>query len=51
MEVMVIAKKLGFQIGEVPIIFVDRIYGSSKLGSNEIIGYLKGLFNLFLTYE
>ena len=39
----------GIKIGEVPITFVDRIYGESKLGTNEIIMYLKGLVKLFLT--
>lgn len=32
-----------------PIVFVDRVYGASKLGSNEIVMYLKGLANLFFT--
>ena len=49
MEILVRAHKAGMRIGEVPIIFVDRIYGESKLGANEIIMYLKGLLNLFLT--
>ena len=48
MEVIVRAMKLGYSIAEVPIIFVDRIYGESKLGANEIISYLKGLWNLFM---
>ena len=34
---------------QVPIVFVDRIFGASKLGSQEIVMYLKGLVNLFLT--
>lgn len=49
MEILVRAHKAGMIIGEVPIIFVDRIYGESKLGANEIILYLKGLLNLFFT--
>jgi dolichol-phosphate mannosyltransferase len=49
MEILVLARKEGMTIGEVPITFVDRIYGESKLGANEIILYLKGLFQLFLT--
>jgi dolichol-phosphate mannosyltransferase len=49
MEILVRAHKAGMTIGEVPIVFVDRIYGESKLGANEIIMYLKGLLNLFLT--
>lgn len=48
MEVIVRAKQHGFSVGEVPISFVDRIYGESKLGSMEIVSYLKGLWELFL---
>lgn len=49
MEILVRANKAGLKIGEVPITFVDRIYGESKLGANEIIMYLKGLLQLFFT--
>jgi len=49
MEILVHAKKEGMSIGEVPITFVDRIYGESKLGPNEIIMFLVGLFQLFFT--
>ena len=49
MEILVHARKDGMTIGEVPITFVDRIYGESKLGANEIILYLTGLFQLFFT--
>lgn len=49
MEIIVRSKKAGFQVGEVPISFVDRIYGESKLGTKEIILYLKGLLQLFFT--
>ncbi len=34
---------------QVPIVFVDRIFGASKLGSHEIVMYLRGLVNLFFT--
>ncbi len=47
MEVIVRSKRLGYNVGEVPIIFVDRLYGESKLGANEILSYLKGLWDLF----
>ncbi|KAK6461940.1 dolichol-P-mannose synthesis [Scheffersomyces coipomensis] len=47
MEMMVRARSLGFKIGEVPINFVDRLYGESKLGGDEIVGYLKGVWTLF----
>lgn len=51
MEVIVRAKQQGFSIEEVPIVFVDRIYGESKLGANEIISYIKGLWALFLDLD
>ena len=47
MEVIVRSRRSGYSIGEVPIIFVDRLYGESKLGANEIFAYLKGLWDLF----
>lgn len=49
MEIVVLAKKAGFRIGEVPITFVDRLYGESKLGTREIVLYAKGLLTLFFT--
>ncbi|KAK0506389.1 glycosyltransferase family 2 protein [Armillaria luteobubalina] len=47
MEMMVRAKALGYSVGEVPITFVDRIFGESKLGADEIVGYAKGVWALF----
>jgi len=49
MEMVVRARQCGFIIGEVPISFVDRVYGESKLGGSEIFGYIKGLLYLFAT--
>eukprot|EP00894_Picocystis_sp_ML_P000144 jgi/Pico_ML_1/50661/g1830.t1 len=49
MEVIVHARTMGMSIKEVPIVFVDRLYGKSKLGGSEIVQYLKGLLRLFLT--
>lgn len=49
MEMVVRAREKGFSIAEVPITFVDRVYGESKLGTNEIVAYLKGLWTLFTT--
>ncbi|NWR78271.1 DPM1 mannosyltransferase, partial [Centropus unirufus] len=49
MEMIVRARQLGYTIGEVPITFVDRVYGESKLGGNEIVSFLKGLLTLFAT--
>jgi len=49
MEMIIRARQLGYTIGEVPISFVDRVYGESKLGGNEVIGFVKGLLYLFAT--
>ncbi|XP_041060452.1 dolichol-phosphate mannosyltransferase subunit 1 [Carcharodon carcharias] len=49
MEMIVRARQLNYSIGEVPITFVDRVYGESKLGGNEIVSFLKGLLHLFAT--
>ncbi|CAB4056583.1 DPM1 [Lepeophtheirus salmonis] len=49
MEMLVRAREHQFSIGEVPISFVDRVYGESKLGGNEVIGFVKGLLYLFAT--
>lgn len=47
MEMMVRAKAMGLTVGEVPISFVDRLYGESKLGGDEIVQYAKGVWTLF----
>jgi dolichol-phosphate mannosyltransferase len=49
MEMIVRAVYAGCQVEEVPIVFVDRFYGDSKLGGSEIIGFLRGLIQLLLT--
>ncbi|KAK2185991.1 hypothetical protein NP493_215g05045 [Ridgeia piscesae] len=49
MEMIVRARQLNFTVGEVPITFVDRVYGQSKLGGSEIVQYVKGLLYLFAT--
>lgn len=38
-----------FSLQQVPISFVDRVYGESKLGGNEIVSFAKGLLTLFAT--
>jgi dolichol-phosphate mannosyltransferase len=48
MELMVLAKSMGYTVAEVPITFVDRVYGESKLGGDEIVQYAKGVFNLWM---
>lgn len=47
MEMMVRAKGMGFKVAEVPITFVDRLYGESKLGGDEIVEYAKGVMGLW----
>lgn len=49
MEMIIRARQFNYGIGEVPITFVDRVYGQSKLGGSEIIQYAKGLLYLFAT--
>ncbi|KAG8037490.1 hypothetical protein G9C98_005700 [Cotesia typhae] len=49
MEMIVRARQFSYTIGEVPISFVDRVYGESKLGGSEIIQFIKGLVYLFAT--
>ncbi|XP_012216034.1 dolichol-phosphate mannosyltransferase subunit 1 [Linepithema humile] len=49
MEIIVRARQLNYTIGEVPITFVDRVYGQSKLGGSEISQFAKGLLYLFAT--
>jgi len=51
MEMMIRARQENFKIAEVPITFVDRVYGQSKLGGQEIVSYLKGLLKLFTQIE
>ncbi|KAJ6256710.1 hypothetical protein Dda_8576 [Drechslerella dactyloides] len=48
MEMMVRARAMGYSVAEVPISFVDRLYGESKLGGDEIVEYAKGVLNLWL---
>jgi len=49
MEIIVRARQAGHAVGEVPIVFVDRLYGLSKLGGAEIAMFVKGLLWLFFT--
>lgn len=49
MEMIVRARQENFSIGEVPISFVDRFYGESKLGGSEIVQFASGLLYLFAT--
>ena len=49
MEMMVRAKAMGMHVEEVPITFVDRVFGESKLGGEEVVEYIKGLIWLWWT--
>ncbi|XP_045762214.1 dolichol-phosphate mannosyltransferase subunit 1 [Maniola jurtina] len=49
MEMIIRARQLEYTIGEVPITFVDRVYGESKLGGSEIFQFAKALLYLFAT--
>ncbi|GLH04137.1 hypothetical protein R5R35_003372 [Gryllus longicercus] len=49
MEMIIRARQFGYSIGEVPITFVDRVYGESKLGGSEIFQFAKALLYLFAT--
>lgn len=51
MEMIIRARQLNYSIAEVPISFVDRVYGQSKLGGQEIVAYLQGLTKLFFQVE
>ena len=49
MEMIVRARELKYSIAEVPISFVDRLYGESKLGGSEIFQFASSLLYLFFT--
>lgn len=49
MEMLVRARQFNMTVGEIPISFVDRVYGQSKLGGTEIVQYAKNLLYLFAT--
>lgn len=50
MEIIVMAEQNQYKIGEVPITFVDRLYGQSKMGTDEIIRFVFGVFDLIIRY-
>ncbi|KAI8582287.1 hypothetical protein K450DRAFT_228250 [Umbelopsis ramanniana AG] len=49
MEMIVRARQFNYKVGEVPITFVDRVYGESKMGASEIVQYAQGVWRLFLS--
>ena len=52
MEIVVRAQsaEYGYSLEEVPIVFVDRIYGESKIEGAEITKFLKSVWTLFKTF-
>ncbi|KAH7826943.1 putative dolichol-phosphate mannosyltransferase catalytic subunit Dpm1 [Monocercomonoides exilis] len=48
-EIIARAYKKGYTIGEVPITFADRMFGSSKIGMKEYVGFIKTILLLVLT--
>ena len=48
MEIIIRGQYMGYSIEQVPITFVDRIFGESKLGANEIVSYIRGLLDIFV---
>lgn len=49
MEMIIRARQFNYTLGEVPITFIDRVYGVSKLGGSEIFQFAKSLLYLFAT--
>lgn len=47
MEMIARAAASKASIAEVPIVFVDRVYGESKLGRSEYVMFIQGLLRLF----
>ncbi|GJJ13852.1 hypothetical protein Clacol_008109 [Clathrus columnatus] len=51
MEMMVRARAMGYTIGEVPITFVDRLYGDSKLGGSEVPAHTEAYDDICMVYQ
>ena len=50
MEIIVRSFDYGYTVEEVPIVFVDRIFGESKIEGAEITKFLKSVWTLFKTF-
>ena len=52
MEIVVrgTSNSYGYSLEEVPIVFVDRIFGESKIEGAEITKFLKSVWTLFKTF-
>jgi dolichol-phosphate mannosyltransferase len=48
MELIVLAKSMGYTVAQIPITFVDRLFGSSKLGGDEISQFFFGVLSLWM---
>lgn len=49
MEMIARATSMKSRIAEVPIVFVDRVFGESKLGCSEYVMFIQGLVRLFFS--
>ena len=47
MEIVIRAVYKGYRVEEVPITFVDRVMGKSKLGMGEILIYFNTVLDLY----
>ena len=50
MEIIVRANEYNYSFEEVPIVFVDRIEGQSKMEGAEITKFLKSVWKLYNTF-
>ena len=48
-EAILIARKMGFEVVEVPIRFIDRAAGRSKMSLSEILNYLRFMLRVFIS--
>ncbi len=49
MEIMIRAKELGKKVEEIPITFVDRLMGKSKIEPREIVNFFFSVMKLYFT--
>lgn len=49
LEIIARARAAGLVVAEVPIVFVDRLFGESKLAASEIVEFARGLIRLVFT--
>ena len=51
MEIIIRAVYHGYHVEEIPITFVDRVMGKSKLGMGEIVIYFNTVLDLYQELE